>query len=149
MKMMRSVGISLVMILLSAPLVRGKDLSKYRGFSLGMSLPELSNQVDLRPLQTKLIQKRPSVNSRVDVVAARVFWLSAPVGCSFNRNRTMIPRELLVDERKFPVAGVDACDERVVRHRLFSSQSVKDSCWNAKKQQMWQQWVVTVSGFLG
>jgi hypothetical protein len=61
MKMMRSVGISLVMILLSAPLIRGQDLSKYRGFSLGMSLPELSNQVDLRPLQTKLIQKRPAV----------------------------------------------------------------------------------------
>jgi hypothetical protein len=31
MKMMRSVGISLVMSLLSAPLIRGQDLSKYRG----------------------------------------------------------------------------------------------------------------------
>ena len=61
MKMMRSVGISLVMILLSAPFVRGQDLSKYLDFSLGMSLPELSSQVDLRPLQTKLIQKHPAV----------------------------------------------------------------------------------------
>ena len=61
MKIKCSVGISLVTILLSAPLIRGQDLSKYRSFSLGMSLPELSNQVDLRPLQTKLIQKRPSV----------------------------------------------------------------------------------------
>src|SRR5256885_16459831 len=61
MKIIRSVGISLVMILLSAPLIRGQDLSKYRGFSLGMSLPELSKQVYLRPLQTKLIQKHPSV----------------------------------------------------------------------------------------
>jgi hypothetical protein len=61
MKVIRSVGISLVMILLLAPLIRGQDLSKYRGFSLGMSLPELSNQVHLRPLQTKLIQKHPSV----------------------------------------------------------------------------------------
>jgi len=61
MKMMRSAGISLVMILFSAPLVRGQDLSKYRNFSLGMSLPELSNQVDLRPLRTKLIQKHPAV----------------------------------------------------------------------------------------
>jgi hypothetical protein len=61
MKMMPSVGISLVMILLSAPFVRGQDLSKYRDFSLGMSLPELSSQVDLRPLQTKLIQKHPAV----------------------------------------------------------------------------------------
>jgi len=61
MKILRSVGISLVMILLSAPLLRGQDLSKYRGFSLGMSLPELANQVDLKPLQTKLVQKHPAV----------------------------------------------------------------------------------------
>jgi hypothetical protein len=61
MKMMRSVGVSLIMILFSAPLVRGQDLSKYRDFSLGMSLPKLSSQVDLRPLQTKLIQKHPPV----------------------------------------------------------------------------------------
>src|SRR6266436_4649226 len=61
MKMMRSLGIFLVVILLSAPFVRGQDLSKYRDFSLGMSLPELSSQVDLRPLQTKLIQKNPAV----------------------------------------------------------------------------------------
>ena len=61
MKIICSVGISLVMILLSAPLIRGQDLSKYRGFSLGMSLPELSSQVDLKPLQTNLIQKRPAV----------------------------------------------------------------------------------------
>ncbi len=61
MKIVRSVGIPLVMILLSAPLIRGQDLSKYRGFSLGMSLPELSSQVDLRPLQTKVIQKHPAV----------------------------------------------------------------------------------------
>jgi hypothetical protein len=59
--MMRRVVFSVVMILLSAPLVRGQDLSKYRNFSLGMSLPELSNQVDLRPLQTKLLQKHPTV----------------------------------------------------------------------------------------
>ncbi len=61
MKMMRSLGISLVVILLSAPFVRGQDLSKYRDFSLGMSLPELSSQVDLKPLQAKLIQKHPAV----------------------------------------------------------------------------------------
>ena len=61
MRMLRSVGIALVMILLSAPIVRGQDLSKYRDFWLGMSLPELSSQVDLRPLQAKLIQKHPAV----------------------------------------------------------------------------------------
>jgi hypothetical protein len=61
MKIMRRVGIPLVMILLSPSLIRGQDLSKYRGFALGMGLPELSSQVDLRPLQAKLIQKRASV----------------------------------------------------------------------------------------
>ncbi len=48
-------------LFLTASLLHGQDLSKYRDFSLGMSLPELSSQVDLRPLQTKLIQKHPAV----------------------------------------------------------------------------------------
>jgi hypothetical protein len=61
MRMMRSVGIYLVMILLSAPIVCGQDFSKYRDFSLGMSLPELASQVELRPLQTKLLQKHAAV----------------------------------------------------------------------------------------
>jgi len=61
MKIMRSVVVSLAMILLSAPLIRGQDLSKYRNFSFGMSFVELSKQVDSQPLQTKLIQKRPAV----------------------------------------------------------------------------------------
>ncbi len=54
------------------------------------------------------------------------------VGCSVDWNRTMIFRELHIDEGKLSVAGVDACDERVVRHICFSSQSVKDSCLNAR-----------------
>ena len=61
MRMMRSVVVSLAMILFSAPVIYGQDLSKYRNFSFGMSLVELSKQVDLKPLQTKLIHKRPAV----------------------------------------------------------------------------------------
>lgn len=61
MKMMRRVGISLVMILLSALLLHGQDLSQYRNFSFGMSLAEVSKQVDLKPLHTKLIHERPAV----------------------------------------------------------------------------------------
>ena len=61
MKLLRSLVLSLFVILLSAPLIHGQDLSKYRNFSLRMSLVELSNQVDLKPLQTKLIHKRPAV----------------------------------------------------------------------------------------
>ncbi len=76
MKIMRIASISLVTILLSAPLIRGQDLSKYRSLSLGMSLPELSNQVDLRPLQTKLIQKHPPV------IQELTCWPSGPSGYS-------------------------------------------------------------------
>lgn len=65
MEMMRRVMISLVMILLSAPLIHGQDLSKYRGFSFGMSLVEISKQVDSQPLHTKLIHKRPAVIQEV------------------------------------------------------------------------------------
>jgi hypothetical protein len=70
-------------------------------------------------------------------------------GRSFDRNRTMILRELHIDIRKFPVAGIDARDERVVRHVLFflaKRERLMLEC--KKKQQMWQQSVVTVSGFL-
>ncbi len=68
MKMVRSLVISLVTILailLSAPLVHGQDLSKYRNFSFGMSLVELSKQIELQPLHTKLIHKRPALIQEV------------------------------------------------------------------------------------
>ena len=55
----------ILMILLSTPLIRGQDLSKYRSFSFGMSSAELSKQVDSQPLHTKLIHKRPAVVQEV------------------------------------------------------------------------------------
>lgn len=61
MKNMRSLILCFVALLFTAPLLRAQDLSKYRNFSFGMSLVELSNQVDLKPLQTKLIHKHPAV----------------------------------------------------------------------------------------
>jgi hypothetical protein len=61
MKTLRVSAFCFVVLLFIVPLLSGQDLSKYRHFSLGMSLPELSNQVDLRALQTKLIQKHPAV----------------------------------------------------------------------------------------
>jgi hypothetical protein len=74
MKMMRRVVLSLAMILLSAPLLHGQDLSQYRSFSLGMSLVKLSNQVDLKPLQTKVIHKRPVV------IQELTWWPREPSG---------------------------------------------------------------------
>ena len=65
MKMIRSLISSLFLILLSAPSIYGQDLSKYRNFSFGMSLVELSKQVDSQPLHTKLIHKRPALIQEV------------------------------------------------------------------------------------
>ncbi len=61
MKMMRNIVISLSVILLSAPLISGQDLSKYRTFSLGTSLAELSKQVGPYSHSTTLIHQRPAV----------------------------------------------------------------------------------------
>ena len=61
MKMMCSLVSSLVMILLSAPLIHGQDLSKYRNFSFGMRLVDLSRQVDQKPAEANLIHQRPAV----------------------------------------------------------------------------------------
>lgn len=58
---MRRVVICLLIILLSAPLIHGQDLSKYRNFSFGMSLADLSKQVDQKPAEANLINQRPAV----------------------------------------------------------------------------------------
>src|SRR6266481_5900198 len=61
MNTIRNSILCLSALFLTASLLHGQDLSKYRDFSLGIRLPELSSRVDLRPLQTKLIQKHPAV----------------------------------------------------------------------------------------
>ena len=61
MKMMCSLVSSLVMILLSAPCIHGQDLSKYRNFSFGMRLVDISKQVDQIPTEANLIHQRPAL----------------------------------------------------------------------------------------
>ena len=60
MKTMRNIFVSLSLILLSAPMISGQDLSKYRTFSLGTSLAELSKQVGPYSHYTTLIHQRPA-----------------------------------------------------------------------------------------
>jgi len=60
MKMMRNIVVALSLILLSAPLIFGQDLSKYRTFSLGTGLAELSKQVGPYSHYTTLIHPRPA-----------------------------------------------------------------------------------------
>jgi hypothetical protein len=58
---MRRVVICLVIMLLSAPLIHGQDLSKYSIFSFGMSLADLSTWIDQKPIEANLIHQRPAV----------------------------------------------------------------------------------------
>jgi hypothetical protein len=62
-KMISRVAIALLMILLSAPLISAQDLSKYRTFSLGTTLADLSKQLEPDAYKTKttLIHQRPAV----------------------------------------------------------------------------------------
>ena len=61
MKIMRSVVISLAMILLSAPVIHGQDLSKYRNFPFGTSLASVSKQVDRQPIEAEVIHQQPAL----------------------------------------------------------------------------------------
>jgi len=62
-------AIALLMILLSAPLISAQDLSRYRTFSLGTSLAELSKQLVSKQHETNveptLIHQRPAVIQEV------------------------------------------------------------------------------------
>jgi len=60
MKTMRNIIVALSLILFSAPMISGQDLSKYRTFSLGTSLAELSKQVGPYSHYTTLIHPRPA-----------------------------------------------------------------------------------------
>jgi hypothetical protein len=60
MKMMRNIVVALSLILLSAPMISGQDLSKYRTFSLGTSFADLSKQVGPYSHYTTLIHPRPA-----------------------------------------------------------------------------------------
>lgn len=60
MKHLSSLVLSLFPILLSTSLIQGQDLSKYRDLAYGMTLVEVSKQVNLQPIQAKVIYKRPA-----------------------------------------------------------------------------------------
>ena len=61
MKMMRSVALSLFVVLLSAPLIHGQDLSQYRNFSLGMRLANVLNGTDRKPADVRAVHQRPAL----------------------------------------------------------------------------------------
>ena len=71
MKTMRGSILCFVVLLLSAPLLRAEDLSKYRHFSLGMSLTSILERTDQKMADVKVIHKRPSL------IQDLTWWLPA------------------------------------------------------------------------
>ena len=61
MRTIRDTVTFLVLILLSAPLIYGQDLSKYRNFSLGMSLDQVSKEIGANSSGPTVIHERPAV----------------------------------------------------------------------------------------
>ena len=65
MKTMRSSILCFVVLLLSAPLLRAQDLSKYRHFTLGMSLTKVLERTGQKTADVKLIHGRPALVQEV------------------------------------------------------------------------------------
>src|SRR5216683_7167186 len=61
MKMMRSSILCFVVLLLTAPLLWAQDLSKYRHFTLGMSLTRVLERTDQKMVDVKVIHGRPAL----------------------------------------------------------------------------------------
>jgi hypothetical protein len=61
MKTIRSSILCLAVLLLLAPLLRAQDLSKYRHFTLGMSLTRVLNRTERQMTDVNVIHRRPAL----------------------------------------------------------------------------------------
>jgi len=77
--MMRSLVVCFVMvvvILLSTPQLRAQDLSKYRNFSFGTTVADLSKQIDQKPANAAVLHERPAL------IQELTWWPPQPYGPS-------------------------------------------------------------------
>ena len=61
MKIIHKSMIALILILLSTSIISAQDLSKYRNFSLGMRLAELSKKVNVSPDEVIVVHQSPAL----------------------------------------------------------------------------------------
>ena len=78
MKIVSSGAITLVMVMISATLIYGQDLSKYRTFSFGTSLASVSKQVDRKPADASVIHQRPALIQELMWYPPRLYDSSRP-----------------------------------------------------------------------
>src|SRR6266571_4595950 len=77
MKTIRCSILCFAVLLIAAPLLRAQDLSKYRHFSLGMSLTRVLERTDQKMADVKVIHGRPSLIQELN------WWPPNPPGTSF------------------------------------------------------------------
>jgi hypothetical protein len=77
MKTMRSSILCFVVLLLAAPLLRAQDLSKYRQFTVGMSLSTVLKHTEQRMTDVKVIHGRPALIQELE------WWPPTIPGSSF------------------------------------------------------------------
>lgn len=78
MRMIRNTAICLAAIPLSVPLAHGQNLSKYRDFSLGASVTTVSNQVNAKPADARVIRRSPASIQELRWWATQPYQPSAP-----------------------------------------------------------------------
>jgi hypothetical protein len=61
MKIISRVAVSFALMVLAVPLIHGQDLSKYRTFSFGMTLTDLTKQIDARPTEIAVVHEHPAL----------------------------------------------------------------------------------------
>jgi hypothetical protein len=77
MKTIRTSILCLVVLLFAAPLLRAQDLSKYRHFTLGMSLTSMLERTDQKMADVKVIHGRPAL------IQELTWWPSNIPGTSY------------------------------------------------------------------
>jgi len=82
----RSLTLCVVVMLLLAPLLRAQDLSKYRGFSFGMSPAAVLKQTDMKMADVKTLHSQPAL------IQELTWWLPMLPGASYQADSV---REIL------------------------------------------------------
>jgi hypothetical protein len=77
MKTIRSSILCFVVLLLSAPLLRAQDLSKYRHFTIGMSMTRVLERTGQKMADVKLVHGRPALVQELN------WWPPSLPGTSF------------------------------------------------------------------
>lgn len=79
--MMRSLVVCFLMvvvILLSAPLIHAQDLSRYRNFSFGTTVADISKQIDQKPANAAVLHERPALIQELTWLPIQPYDLSRP-----------------------------------------------------------------------